>query len=74
MGLHSHTCPGQTRRRRDVVERALRKEWSCYGLAVDNQPAGTLYRHVLDLAVVSPVHPGAIYLERRVPRVQAPAN
>eukprot|EP00969_Alexandrium_andersonii_P141767 6268026-Alexandrium_andersonii.AAC.1 len=32
VGLRSHTCPGQTRRRRDVVERVLRKEWSHYGL------------------------------------------
>eukprot|EP00969_Alexandrium_andersonii_P328516 14516506-Alexandrium_andersonii.AAC.1 len=31
LGLHSYT-PGQTRRRRDVVERALRKEWPHYGL------------------------------------------
>eukprot|EP00969_Alexandrium_andersonii_P009056 396748-Alexandrium_andersonii.AAC.1 len=31
LGLRSHTCPGQTRRRRDVVERALREEWSHYG-------------------------------------------
>eukprot|EP00969_Alexandrium_andersonii_P364776 15464834-Alexandrium_andersonii.AAC.1 len=28
LGLHSHTCPGQTRCRHDVVARALRKEWS----------------------------------------------
>eukprot|EP00969_Alexandrium_andersonii_P274434 12129355-Alexandrium_andersonii.AAC.1 len=40
LGLHFHTCPGQTRRRHDVVERALKKGWSHYGLTVDNQPAG----------------------------------
>eukprot|EP00969_Alexandrium_andersonii_P189134 8356970-Alexandrium_andersonii.AAC.1 len=57
LGLHSHTCPGQTRRRRDVVERALRKEWPRCGLTVDSQPTGTSYRHVPDLVVVSPVHP-----------------
>eukprot|EP00969_Alexandrium_andersonii_P203112 8975434-Alexandrium_andersonii.AAC.1 len=51
MGLHSHTCPGQTRRRRDVVECALRKELSDYGLTVGNQPAGTSYRHVPDLQI-----------------------
>eukprot|EP00969_Alexandrium_andersonii_P031151 1359421-Alexandrium_andersonii.AAC.1 len=41
---------------------------------MDNQPAGTSYRHVPDLVVVSPVHPGAIYVERRVPHAQAPTN
>eukprot|EP00969_Alexandrium_andersonii_P330350 14599589-Alexandrium_andersonii.AAC.1 len=46
LGLHSHTCPGQTRRRHDVVERALRKEWPHYGLTADSQPSGTSYRHV----------------------------
>eukprot|EP00969_Alexandrium_andersonii_P219598 9697903-Alexandrium_andersonii.AAC.1 len=74
MGLHSHTCPGQTRRRRDVVERALQKEWSHYGLMVGNQPAGTSYRRIPDLVVVSPVHPGAIYVECDVPHIQAPTN
>eukprot|EP00969_Alexandrium_andersonii_P243186 10741971-Alexandrium_andersonii.AAC.1 len=63
LGLHSHTCPGQTRRRHDVVERTLRKEWTHYGLTVDSQPSGTSCRHVPDLVVVSPVHPGAIYVE-----------
>eukprot|EP00969_Alexandrium_andersonii_P053513 2353960-Alexandrium_andersonii.AAC.1 len=60
LGLHSHACPGQTRRRHDVVERALRAERSHYRLTADSQPTGTLYRRVPDLAVVSPVHPGAI--------------
>eukprot|EP00969_Alexandrium_andersonii_P011996 523633-Alexandrium_andersonii.AAC.1 len=32
LGLRSHTCPGQTRRQRDVVERTLKKEWAHYGL------------------------------------------
>eukprot|EP00969_Alexandrium_andersonii_P314828 13908451-Alexandrium_andersonii.AAC.1 len=54
LGLRSHTCPGQTRRRHDVAECALRKEWSHYGLAVDSQPTGTSCRHVPDLVVVSP--------------------
>eukprot|EP00969_Alexandrium_andersonii_P197319 8717558-Alexandrium_andersonii.AAC.1 len=44
-GLHSHACPGQTRRRRDVVERARRKEWPRYGLTVISQSSGTSYRH-----------------------------
>eukprot|EP00969_Alexandrium_andersonii_P333748 14749729-Alexandrium_andersonii.AAC.1 len=30
LGLRSHTCPGQTRRRHDVVERARRKESVSY--------------------------------------------
>eukprot|EP00969_Alexandrium_andersonii_P037621 1649330-Alexandrium_andersonii.AAC.1 len=35
-----------------------------YGPTVDSQPTGTSYRHAPDIIVVSPVHPGAIYVER----------
>eukprot|EP00969_Alexandrium_andersonii_P302837 13386759-Alexandrium_andersonii.AAC.1 len=74
LGLHSHTCPGQTRWRHDAVERALQKELSHFGASVDKQPAGISYRHVPDLQIVSPVRPGAVYAECLVPRIRAPAN
>eukprot|EP00969_Alexandrium_andersonii_P176672 7811733-Alexandrium_andersonii.AAC.1 len=51
MGVHFHPCPGQTRRRHDVVEGALRQELSHCGLTVDNHPTGTSCRHVPDLQI-----------------------
>eukprot|EP00969_Alexandrium_andersonii_P079804 3518341-Alexandrium_andersonii.AAC.1 len=62
-GLHSHTCPGQTRGHHDIVERALKQELNPSGLMVDNQPTWTAHKHIPDLQIVALTHPGVICAE-----------
>eukprot|EP00969_Alexandrium_andersonii_P187681 8292557-Alexandrium_andersonii.AAC.1 len=61
LGLHVHTCPGQTRRHHDDVERALKQKLTQYGLTVDQQPRGKSYEHIPDFQIAAPVNPGTIY-------------